>query len=173
MTRYGRSVRNSGIFSLLTKKINKYIKPFPEITFKRRKSIKDTMVASHYVGNKLSQKDKPGTYPCGNCNYCRFLLKGDNVGLPNGTSWTPRHRAFYVGKTKRPFFCRIRDHVSAISKQKMETPISRHMGLYHIQNLTMTGFFALEHISPTWQGWGYWQTIIAAWSEMDLSFTGN
>lgn len=123
------------------------------------------MVASHHTGNRPSQTDKPGTNPCGNCNYCRFILRGDSTGLPKGTSWTPRYRVtcqsvgavyitkchcgtFYVGKTKRPLFCRISDHVSAISKRKMETPISRHMGLYHNHNLTMIGFFVLEHIPP-------------------------
>lgn len=60
--------------------------------------------------------------------------------------------AFYVGKPKRNVFCRICDHVSAISKKLMETPISRHMGLFHNRKLKMIGFFALEHISLNERG---------------------
>lgn len=40
----------------------------------------------------------------------------------------------------------MRDHVSAVSKKLLETPISRHMGLFHDHNRTMMGFFALAHI---------------------------
>lgn len=156
-------------FLTADQKINKFIKSYPEITFKRSKSIKHTMVASHHIGNKVSKIDKPGTYPCGKCNYCSFILRGENVNLPNNTSWTPRHRitcqsvsavyimkcccgAFYIGKTKHPYFCRIRNHVSPISKRKMESLISRHMGLYHNHNLKMIGFFALEYIPPHERG---------------------
>lgn len=53
---------------------------------------------------------------------------------------------FYIGKTKQPLFCRIRDHVSLIAKYKMETPISRHVGLCHNFNLNSICFFSLEHI---------------------------
>lgn len=60
--------------------------------------------------------------------------------------------AFYIGKNKRPLFCRIRDHVSLIAKHKMETPISRHVGLYHNFNLNSICFFSLEHI-PHYE-WG-------------------
>lgn len=53
--------------------------------------------------------------------------------------------AFYVGKTKRAFFQRIRDHVSLIFKKRLKTPISQHMGLYHNFDLSHIHFFALDH----------------------------
>lgn len=63
------------------------------------------------------------------------ILEARSANLPNGMTWTPRYRttcqsieavyimkcccgALYIGKTKRPLFCRIRDHVSLIAKQK-------------------------------------------------------
>lgn len=96
-------------------------------------------------------------------HFCHYIIKGPSIHLPNGDIWAPKFRAtcqtvgviylmkcscgaFYVSKTKRNLFCRMRDHVSAVSKKLLETPISRHMGLFHDHNLTMLGFYALEHI---------------------------
>lgn len=64
-------------------------------------------------------------------------------------------QSFYIGKTKRPFFCRIRDHVSLVQKKKMETPISRHMGLYHNFDSSKMHFYALEYIPPEERGGNY------------------
>lgn len=80
------------------------------------------------------------------------------VTIPNGQLYRPNFyatcktigvvyymkcdcQAFYIGKTKGPFFHQIRDHVSHI-KKKMETPISRHMGLYHAFDVLKMKFFA-------------------------------
>lgn len=60
--------------------------------------------------------------------------------------------AYYVGKTKRPFFHKIRDHISLIRKKRMETPISRHSGLHHGFDLSKINFFALDHIPPHERG---------------------
>lgn len=61
-------------------------------------------------------------------------------------------QAFYIGKTKRPFFNCIRDNVSLVQIKKMETPISRYMGLCHDFNDSMMHFFALEHVPPNQRG---------------------
>lgn len=62
---------------------------------------------------------------------------------------------FYISKTKQPFFCRIRDHISLIQKKRMETPISRHVGLQHNFDSSCLHFFALEHIPPGDRGGDY------------------
>lgn len=86
-----------------------------------------------------------------------------SVVLPNGEEYRPTFfancqsvgvvyymecdcKAFCVEKTKRPFFHRIRDHVSLVMKKKTETPISRHMGLFHSFQVSKMKFFALEHV---------------------------
>lgn len=61
-------------------------------------------------------------------------------------------KEFYVGKTKRPFFHRIRDHVCLVTKNEMETPISRHMGLYHSFQVSKMKFFALEYVPDHGRG---------------------
>lgn len=58
----------------------------------------------------------------------------------------------HAGKTKRHFFHRYRDHVSLISKKKLETPISHHVGLYHGSDLFKIHFIALDHIPPHERG---------------------
>ena len=52
-------------------------------------------------------------------------------------------------------FHRIRDHVALVRKKKMETPISRHMGLFHNFDSSCMHFFALEHIPPGDRGGDY------------------
>lgn len=40
----------------------------------------------------------------------------------------------------------MRDHVQAVNKKLMETPISHHIGLFHNHNPAMLGLYALAHI---------------------------
>lgn len=101
------------------------------------------------------------------CNFCSYIQEGHQVELPNGQFWKIPHRvtcqtpgivymmtcqcgSFYIGKTKCPFFRRIRDHVSGA--KKLETLISRHLALYHNFDLNMIKFCALEHISLSKRG---------------------
>lgn len=143
-------------------KIMKFFKPYPEITYRRSKLLRDTLVTSHHKIRESVKNKMPDTYPCGKCNFCHFILNAKCVILPNNTTWTPRHRttcqiigavyrmkcfcgAFYIWKSKT-VNCRIRDHVFLIAKHKMETPISRHVGLYHNLNLNSICFFSIEHI---------------------------
>lgn len=167
-----RSIYNKYWYLLAAdQKVCKFIGSHPEITYRRSRSLVDTLVTSHHISINSIKNKSPGTYPCGRCNFCRFIISGRSVELPNGSTWTPKHRtncqsvgsvylmicscgAFYVGKTKRPLFCRIRDHVSLISKHKMETSISRHVGLHHSYNLKCIGFFSLEHLPPHERGGG-------------------
>lgn len=126
-------------------------------------------MARHYQDIDTARPQIPGSYRCGRCNFCAFILEGRSVVLLDNKIWTPKYRtncqsvvsvylmkcscgAFYIGKTKRPLYCRIRDHVSLISKHRMETPISHHVGLYHNFNLKTIGFFSLEHLPQQGRG---------------------
>lgn len=164
MERFKRSIKHFGTSLQQMKKSTNMSKPSPRSPL-RDHGLSRTpwfQVITQLLGQ--SRKTDQAQYPCGGCNYCRYILQGENIDLPNCAIFAPKRRvtcqsigviylmkcrcrAFYVGKTKHNFFCRIRDHVSAISKLKMETP---HMGLYHNHNLKMIGFYALEHIPHTW-----------------------
>lgn len=125
--------------------VSKYLKTYPEITFRRWRSLKDSLVHSHHQ-SKIENKNKcRGTFPCNKCIFCRYIYGAQQITLPDGHIYKPQFLVncqsvgvvyimlcdcgvYYVGKTKRPFFHCIRNHVSLVSKSKMETHISRHMG---------------------------------------------
>lgn len=109
--------------------ISKNIKPYPEITFKRAPSLKDRLVTSHHVRTGIQMSTSTGTFSCGHCDICPFICNKDVTILPNGNTHELKFRitcqkigivnlascqcgCFYVGKTKRPFFKRIKDHVN-------------------------------------------------------------
>lgn len=144
--------------------IAKYVNPYPQLTYRKSRSLKDQLVHSHLMPRQ-GGSSRRGTAPCGKCEICRFLFNSAELALPNGRIYKPHFfvnfqsigvvyylvcvcQAFYVGKTKRSFFHRIREHVSLVQNKRMETPISRHMGLYHSFQVSKMNFFALEHL-PT------------------------
>lgn len=96
-------------------------------------------------------------------------MNSNEVSLPNGQTYRPNFQVtcqtkgivyfmrcecqrFYIEKTKRLFHHRIRDHVSLMLKKKMETSISRHIGLYHNFDPLKMKFFALEHVPSHYIG---------------------
>lgn len=126
----------------------KYIKEYPEITFKWSGSIRDRLVRSHYTRNKDKQGDRPGVYRCGSCDYCELLLEGSPFQLPNGRIHSLKHHAtcqtkgviyitlcqcgaFYVCKTMRPLWKRMKDHYYYATVGNLNTPIGHHIAFQH------------------------------------------
>lgn len=106
----------------------KYLGPRPEIIFRCSWSIKDHLVHSQYHKSENKQQDQLGLLRCGTCDFCHLLIEGTIIPLPNGHTHSLWHHvscqtrgviyiifcqngAFYVGKTIRPFWRRIKDHV--------------------------------------------------------------
>ena len=156
--------------------ISKYIKPYPEITFKRTPSLRDRLVQSHHTRKECETSTIKGTFSCGNCDICRFIYTNDVTLLPNGRIHKLKFRVtcqsvgvvylascqcgcFYVGKTKRPFFKRIRDHVNPLYKRLMTTALNRHVGCLHDFDLNAVSFSALEHVPIHVRGGGIDQTL--------------
>lgn len=54
--------------------------------------------------------------------------------------------SFYIGKTKRSFWRRIKDHVYYVNSNLLYKPIGRHLNLVHSGNNMVSKFAALEHI---------------------------
>lgn len=138
----------------------KYVESQPLITYRRARSLKDRLTQSHFQMSSLPISTT-GTFPWKKCDKCCFMLNHHEINLPNGQIHRIKHRitcqtpgivylmqctckCFYVGKTKLIFSKRINDHISLIRKRRMETPISRHVGLYH--GFKLDKFMALEHI---------------------------
>lgn len=53
--------------------------------------------------------------------------------------------SFYVGKTKRAFWGRIKDHVYYINSNHLQTPIRRNVKFMHSGKNSVVKFAALEH----------------------------
>lgn len=65
--------------------LSHYVTKNPSITYRRSKSLKDSLVNSHFVEtrNLLSQTIK-GTFPCGSCDVCDSLDTHLKATLPGG-----------------------------------------------------------------------------------------
>lgn len=91
------------------------------------------------------------------------------VNLPDGNTHTIRHRvtcatvgvvylaqcqcgSYYVGKTKRSFQTRIRDHIKPLYKNITTTAINRHIAAQHNSDPHVILFSALEHVPPHVRG---------------------
>lgn len=53
---------------------------------------------------------------------------------------------FYVGKMKRPFLKRIKDHIAPLYKQLTTTALNRHIASQHDYDSGAVRFAALEHV---------------------------
>lgn len=110
-----------------------------------------------------------GTFPCGACDICPFMSNSKEVVLPNGRTHLIKHRVtcktirivylascscgcFYVGKTKRPFLKRIRDHIVPLYKRLSTTALNRHVAREHHYDPDVIRFAALEHVPPHIRG---------------------
>lgn len=145
-------------------KINKFIPPYPQITYRKAKSIKDQIISSHYNENpnKICCKTV-GTFKCGTCPQCPYMVQTKFVRLPGGELLRHHHFAncntenlvyllqcpcgnYYVGKTNRKWRQRIREHVYDIKSMNMRTPIGRHFALFHKSNPEGLNFHLLNRI---------------------------
>lgn len=147
-------------------KTYQYVSDQPSITFCKAPSLKDTLLSSHYIPPLSRKTDdlKLGNFPCGSCNYCKYILPYKKViFLPRRITFVSRHHttcnsthvvylmicqrgAFYVGKTKRRLQQRIHDHIYLINSGRITTPISKHVGLKHNFDMNVCRFLILDHI---------------------------
>lgn len=94
---------------------------------------------SHYAPQLATSGETKGNRPCHKCSYCWYICASRHIIFPNGRMYKPKFLAtcqsigvvyimicdcdaFYVGKTKQPFFHRIRDHVSLVLKIRWKSP---------------------------------------------------
>lgn len=136
-----------------------------EIIYRRAPSMRDCLVTSHFVSKNPDYSTAVGTFPCGRCEICSFILNSRDVILPNGYTHTIRHmvtcktvgvvylascecRCFYIGKMKRHFYQGIKDHIMPLFKRLRTTALNRHIGCQHDFDLIVVRFAALEHVPP-------------------------
>lgn len=149
--------------------IKEFFKSYPEITYRHAPSMRDGLVHSHHMARGPMDYSTVGTFPCGACDICPFILNSKNVTLPNGKTHLIKHRVtcktigvvylalcicgcFYVGKTKRPFLKRIKDHIAPLYKHLTTTALNRHIAIVHNYDPGVVCFAALEHVSSHARG---------------------
>lgn len=144
-----------------------FVPSFPAITFRRAPSIGDKLVSSEYRSHKGDICKTLGTFACGGCHYCQYMDRRNNITLPNGQLFFPKHYVncktpgivylptcecgcYYVGKTINEFWKRIYQHLGTIRKRDPEVPIGRHMAKVHPVSIPNIYFLALDlvHFSP-------------------------
>lgn len=64
--------------------LRKYIKEYPQLTYRKGRSLKDRLVQSHFQEASPMIKARKGMYKCGICEYCNWILEGPSFVLPNG-----------------------------------------------------------------------------------------
>lgn len=143
--------------------IKKFFKPYPEITYRRAPSMRDRLVHSHHMVPCPVDFIIVGTFPCGTCDICPFIINSRDIVLPNGNVHLARHRItcktigvvylalcscgwFYVGKTKRLFFKCIKDHIAPLYKHLTTTALNRHIAREHNYDPDVVHFAALDHV---------------------------
>lgn len=157
--------------------IKKYIKPYPNITYRRSPSLRDRLITSHHSPIQVSSSTTHGTFPCGKCDICQFIYDSREVPLLNGSTYTIKHTVtcqtvgivylatcrcgcYYVGKTKRPFYICIRDHIKPLYKRTTTTAINRHVALQHDFDPKVICFPTLEHVPVHARGGGIDQKLL-------------
>lgn len=153
----------------------KYIRPTPEVVFRRARSLRDQLTSSHYTPTRPLRSGPNGTFKCRDCPWCPWVHEGRHFVLPNGETLTPCTfancgtkgviylmncvcKAFYVGKTIREFRQRIGDHLYDSENGKLTT-IGRHIGLHHRFDNSVVKFLVLEVVQSNPRG-GDWDRSI-------------
>lgn len=165
--------------------LRKYVSDYPEIVFKKAPSLRDKLTKSHFAPSQAQTTNRVGIHTCGHCSFCPWVSTGYKFQLPNGETFCPpfwadcntqgviylmtcRCGIFYVGKTIRHLWQRIRDHVYYSTNGKMLSPISRHLDLCHRFDTSVASFIALAVIPQDPRG-GDWDRRIlqqeAKWIE--------
>lgn len=145
--------------------VAEFISEKPAIVFRRGRSVGDFLVHSHYTppppqGTWLD-RGTVGTYRCGTCKACKYILKCSNFTNPiTGIKYNSRSFAncktsgvvyvaicpcpcIYVGKTIRELRRRILEHIGDIH-HKRDTSLAKHMTTIHPDALYAVSFWVLE-----------------------------
>lgn len=140
--------------------LGKYVKPNPELVFRRATSLRDRLTSSHYRVVLCWPIGPRGTFPCGHCSHCPWAQEGTTFILPNGELFSsPTHancgtreveylmvctcNAFFEGKTIRELRQIIGDHLSYSSNGQLTT-IGPHISLHHRYQSEVVKFRVLE-----------------------------
>ncbi|XP_069591607.1 uncharacterized protein [Ranitomeya imitator] len=137
---YGILKKNWNI--LLTEpKLHPWLAPAPRMVARRSRNLKDELVSSHF--KRASARSGScgrifGSYPCGGCNICGFMISDTGISLPHLSKkieplayFNCRTRnlvyalvcgcpKLYVGYTTQELRRRVQQHLSSINTAKRD-----------------------------------------------------
>ncbi|XP_044155844.1 T-cell leukemia homeobox protein 1 isoform X1 [Bufo gargarizans] len=150
--------------------LNSFSNQRPLVTFRRCHTLKDKLVKSVYsTPQEETWLRKPrGNHKCGHCSFCTLntCSKGLEIGgikhvvrdfINCRTSYVvyvvfcPCKR-FYIGKTIRPLFERIREHVGSIRSGRGCPRLIEHIRTSHDAHPHCLSFAGVEHVRPIPRG---------------------
>lgn len=136
---------------LADKDLYEVLNEYPTLTYRRGQNLREHLVHSLYQEEKKDmwlRSTIKGSFPCGNCKFCSFLLKIKEFKVPGMEKKIEIRQLFnfrskdivyvasctcpklYVGKTRQEFRHRISKHISTVNCRE-ETPIARYIREYH------------------------------------------
>lgn len=143
--------------------VSKFVAPEPQIAYRCAQSLKDRLVHSHNkAGNRTDSCKSLGTFPFGDCDFCKFIDNQISNMIINEQSLKPKHFAncktrgviylmlckfqcFYVRMTRRELRVRSSDQMYLIS---------RHASCKHWYDPDMVKFNVLDRVHTDSGGGG-------------------
>lgn len=146
---------------------------FPLITFRKARSLKDSLVQSHLQiqkKNKGTLRELRGFYPCGKCKACSGSKRVTTYKVPELRGMRTIKKFLtcstpfaiyclvcpcglrYIGSTIHPLKVRILEHQRAIAKKDASYPLARHYAEKHASNRNEISFFGLDSVDECIRG---------------------
>lgn len=159
-----------GDFLRLDPKARDLVADTPQITYRRARALREELTTSHYESGVIRDPcTTGGSFPCGDCPHCKYNDNGLHALTIHGVHLEAKHfancrtrgiiylllcrcKAYYVGKTKREWRCRISKHCSDIWRKAEKSPIAGHMACQHEPDPPFVRFIALDRIHPNIRG---------------------
>lgn len=147
----------------------------PIISFRRSKNLRDEQVRGRfydkdkkYTKNWLNEYAPKGNHKCGNCSCCKQMMKGEIVHM-GGVQHVVKDlipcrsnflvyaifcpcSMYYIGKTIRPVYKRIREHMYSLKSGKGAPRLISHMRTEHNNDASLLRFAGLQKIQVPHNG---------------------
>lgn len=133
-------------------KIAKIVSTHPQITFKWASSLCDRLVSSSFTARTElpATHSMAGTFPCGSCNYCKYICSNPTSPLLNGHIFRPKryvdcqttgviHHDLPLWRILKPF--------ASFGGEYMIIPMLRKLGIF-IPLLVITWSTCMTTICP-------------------------
>lgn len=168
-----RIFKNNWHLLTLDSRISAFISNKPQLVARRAPNLKDKLVNSHFTCPKTTSdgpsKGVKGTFSCGHCNMCQFMLgKREFIDPQNNKSYSLKHfvncksrnvvyalicpcQKVYVDQASQELKKRIQKHLSIITLARCDE-VALHFFKHHKSKILGIHIVGLDHITTNIQG---------------------